>query len=111
MTPFVDVGFLILFFFIMATKFKPPEPITITTPHSVSAQKLMEKAAKTYDPVTYEGAGHGFMRAGEDPDDKNPANKNTPGGRPDSVSAVNAADAPGAAVTGRSSASAARTSL
>jgi carboxymethylenebutenolidase len=28
-----------------------------------------------YDPVTYEGAGHGFMRAGEAPDDANPANK------------------------------------
>jgi len=27
----------------------------------------MKKAGKTYDPVTYEGAGHGFMRAGEDP--------------------------------------------
>ncbi len=28
----------------------------------------MKKAGKTYDPVTYEGAGHGFMRAGEAPD-------------------------------------------
>ncbi|HEY3707008.1 MAG TPA: dienelactone hydrolase family protein [Terracidiphilus sp.] len=35
----------------------------------------MKKAGKSYDPVTYEGAGHGFMRAGEDPGDKNPANK------------------------------------
>lgn len=25
----------------------------------------MKKAGKTYEPVTYEGAGHGFMRAGE----------------------------------------------
>src|SRR5438552_11354333 len=37
--------------------------------------ELMKKASKTYEPVTYEGAGHGFMRAGEDPSDKNPANK------------------------------------
>ena len=37
--------------------------------------ELMKKAGKTYEPVTYEGAGHGFMRAGEDPSDKNPANK------------------------------------
>jgi carboxymethylenebutenolidase len=37
--------------------------------------ELMKKAGKTYEPVTYEGAGHGFMRAGEDPNDKNPANK------------------------------------
>jgi carboxymethylenebutenolidase len=27
----------------------------------------MKQAGKKYDPVTYEGAGHGFMRAGEDP--------------------------------------------
>ena len=35
----------------------------------------MKAAGKTYEPVTYEGAGHGFMRAGEDPGDVNPANK------------------------------------
>jgi carboxymethylenebutenolidase len=28
----------------------------------------MKAAGKTYDPVIYEGAGHGFMRAGEAPD-------------------------------------------
>jgi len=39
------------------------------------ASEQMKKAGKTYEPVTYEGAGHGFMRAGEDPNDKNPANK------------------------------------
>jgi len=27
----------------------------------------MKQAGKVYEPVTYEGAGHGFMRAGEDP--------------------------------------------
>lgn len=31
------------------------------------SQELMKSAGKTYEPVTYEGAGHGFMRAGEDP--------------------------------------------
>ena len=45
MTPFVDVAFLILTFFILATKFKPPEPLTITTPKSVSSSKLSEKDA------------------------------------------------------------------
>jgi carboxymethylenebutenolidase len=35
----------------------------------------MKAAGKFYDPVTYEGAGHGFMRAGEDPTNTNPANK------------------------------------
>jgi carboxymethylenebutenolidase len=28
---------------------------------------LMKKGEKTYEPVVYDGAGHGFMRAGEDP--------------------------------------------
>jgi carboxymethylenebutenolidase len=27
----------------------------------------MKAAGKKYEPVTYAGAGHGFMRAGEDP--------------------------------------------
>ena len=45
MTPFVDVAFLILAFFIMATKFKPPEPVEITTPNSVSSQTLPENDA------------------------------------------------------------------
>jgi biopolymer transport protein ExbD len=45
MTPFVDVAFLILTFFIMATKFKPPEPVEITTPSSVSSSKLQEDDA------------------------------------------------------------------
>lgn len=36
--------------------------------------ELMKKSGKTYEPVTYEGAGHGFMRAGEAPD-ASPANK------------------------------------
>jgi carboxymethylenebutenolidase len=30
----------------------------------------MKAAGKTYEPVTYDGAGHGFMRAGEAPDAK-----------------------------------------
>ena len=33
-----------------------------------SSAELMKKAGKTYEPKTYEGAGHGFMRAGEAPD-------------------------------------------
>ena len=52
MTPFVDIAFLILSFFIMATKFKPPEPVEIKTPNSVSAGKLPENDAVmvTIDP-------------------------------------------------------------
>ncbi len=45
MTPFVDVAFLILSFFMLATKFKPPEPVQITTPHSVSSDKLKDQDA------------------------------------------------------------------
>jgi biopolymer transport protein ExbD len=40
MTPFVDIAFLILSFFIMATKFKPPEPVPVETPGSVSSEIL-----------------------------------------------------------------------
>jgi carboxymethylenebutenolidase len=36
--------------------------------------ELMKAAGKTYEPITYDGAGHGFMRAGEDPTG-NEANK------------------------------------
>ncbi|RYY66502.1 MAG: biopolymer transporter ExbD [Chitinophagaceae bacterium] len=45
MTPFVDVAFLILSFFMLATKFKPPEPVEITTPNSVSTVKIGEHDA------------------------------------------------------------------
>ena len=39
--------------------------VNATIPKST---ELMKKAGKTYEPVIYEGAGHGFMRAGEAPD-------------------------------------------
>jgi carboxymethylenebutenolidase len=45
--------------------------ITATVEDTV---KRMKKASKTYEPVTYPGAGHGFMRAGEEPNAKE-ANK------------------------------------
>src|SRR5690606_11239040 len=45
MTPFVDIAFLILSFFIMATKFKPDEPVKVETPKSVSADLLEENNA------------------------------------------------------------------
>jgi carboxymethylenebutenolidase len=37
--------------------------------------EAMKAAGKKFEPVTYEGAGHGFMRAGEDPSNAVPANK------------------------------------
>ena len=45
--------------------------IGATVPGAVEAMKA---AGKTYEPVTYDGAGHGFMRAGEAPD-ANDANR------------------------------------
>ncbi len=35
-----------------------------------AAKDAMQGLGKTYEPVVYEGAGHGFMRAGEAPDAK-----------------------------------------
>ena len=37
--------------------------INATIPDTTATIKA---AGKTYEPVTYEGAGHGFMRSGED---------------------------------------------
>jgi carboxymethylenebutenolidase len=39
-----------------------------------ATKQAMQAAGKKYEPVTYEGAGHGFMRAGEAPD-ASPENK------------------------------------
>jgi carboxymethylenebutenolidase len=39
--------------------------VTVTVPKAAEA---MRAAGKTYEPVIYDGAGHGFMRAGESPD-------------------------------------------
>jgi carboxymethylenebutenolidase len=46
--------------------------IGATVPGTVDAMKA---AGKEYYPVTYDGAGHGFMRAGEDPTNAVPGNK------------------------------------
>ena len=39
--------------------------ISATIPQTVADMKA---AGKLYEPVTYDGAGHGFMRGGEAPD-------------------------------------------
>jgi len=46
--------------------------IGATVPATTEAMKA---AGKKYEPVTYDGAGHGFMRAGEDPANTVPGNK------------------------------------
>lgn len=45
--------------------------VNATIPKS---EELMKQAGKKYEPVIYDGAGHGFMRAGEAPD-ANDANR------------------------------------
>jgi carboxymethylenebutenolidase len=46
--------------------------IGATVPGTAAAMKA---AGKKYEPVIYDGAGHGFMRAGEDPTNTVPGNK------------------------------------
>ena len=58
MTPFVDVAFLILSFFMLATKFKPPQPAEITTPRSVSSDMLKEENAVL---VEFDSTGRVFF--------------------------------------------------
>ena len=43
MTAMCDVAFLLLSFFILATKFKPPEALSVVTPSSVSSKVAPEK--------------------------------------------------------------------
>lgn len=58
MTAMCDVAFLLLSFFILTTKFKPAEAITVTTPNSVAA-----KAAelKDYVLITMDKDGKVFL--------------------------------------------------
>lgn len=42
MTPFVDIAFLLLIFFMATTQFKPPEEVAVTLPASTSEIKVPE---------------------------------------------------------------------
>jgi biopolymer transport protein ExbD len=59
MTAFVDVSFLILTFFILATKFKPEETVEVKFPSSVSADKVPEMDAFL---VTIDKEGRVFVQ-------------------------------------------------
>lgn len=59
MTAFVDVSFLILTFFILATKFKPDEPVEVKFPASVSADKIPDADAFL---VTIDKEGRVFVQ-------------------------------------------------
>ena len=58
MTPMVDVGFLLLTFFMLTTQFKPPETVQIVLPSSHSAFKLPESDVMT---ITISKDGRVFL--------------------------------------------------
>jgi biopolymer transport protein ExbD len=58
MTAFVDVSFLILSFFMLATKFKPPELVNIQNPKSVSSENVSDKDVFK---VTFDKEGRCFI--------------------------------------------------
>lgn len=58
MTPFVDIGFLLLIFFMATTQFKPPEEISVTLPASTSEIKVPESGIIV---ITINKAGRIFI--------------------------------------------------
>lgn len=67
MTAFVDVSFLILSFFMLATKFKPPEIVSVTNPKSVSSENIADKDVFK---VTFDQEGRCFISFSTDNDAK-----------------------------------------
>lgn len=62
MTAMCDVAFLLLSFFILATKQKPPEVLSVQTPNSVSTKVASDKAIL----ITLTKDGRTFLMLGED---------------------------------------------
>lgn len=58
MTPMVDVAFLLLTFFMLATQFRPPEEVEVILPDSNSQSKLPETNVMT---ITIEKKGRIFI--------------------------------------------------
>lgn len=58
MTAMCDVAFLLLTFFMLATKFKPDEPVIVDTPSSISEIKLPESDIMT---ITVDKEGRVFF--------------------------------------------------
>jgi biopolymer transport protein ExbD len=62
MTAMCDVAFLLLSFFILATKQKPPEVLTVTPPASVSSKAAPDKSIL----ITMTKDGRAFLMMGDD---------------------------------------------
>jgi len=62
MTAMCDVAFLLLSFFILATKQKPPEALAVKTPTSVSAKAVPDKSII----ITFTADGKTFLALGDD---------------------------------------------
>lgn len=62
MTAMCDVAFLLLSFFILATKQKPPEAVTVSAPSSVSTKAAPEKSIL----ITLTKEGKVFLMLGDD---------------------------------------------
>ncbi|CAN5815561.1 biopolymer transporter ExbD [soil metagenome] len=62
MTAMCDVAFLLLSFFILATKQKPPEVLTVQTPSSVSAKAVPDKSII----ITLTKDGRAFLMLGDE---------------------------------------------
>ncbi|MBS4065330.1 MAG: biopolymer transporter ExbD [Chitinophagaceae bacterium] len=70
MTAFVDVAFLILSFFMLATKFKPPEVVKIDNPKSVSSENVQDKDVLK---VSFDKDGRVFVSFSADQDGREKA--------------------------------------
>ena len=62
MTAMCDVAFLLLSFFILATKQKPPEVLSVATPSSVSAKAVPDKSII----ITLTKEGRAFLMLGDE---------------------------------------------
>ena len=62
MTAMCDVAFLLLSFFILATKQKPPEVLAVQTPSSVSAKAVPDKSIM----ITLTKDGRAFLMLGDE---------------------------------------------
>lgn len=57
MTPMVDLGFLLVTFFMLTSQFRPAEPVTTSNPASIADAKIPESDLALF---TVDSAGHVF---------------------------------------------------